>query len=332
MMNKFSFDLDQAPLQEAFRNDGNYVLTQSLKAAVEVAVRLGQPLLLTGEPGTGKSRLAYKIAHDLLQDPNTASHTYPKPLVFKVKTTSVAKDLFYRYDALTHFYDANIRKAEQREAPDIRNYIELNALGEGIARTLPQEDTIRGLLKEPSREPQHSVVLIDEIDKAPRDFPNDILNEIDENVFHIPEMGHLEINRSDQRRIILILTSNSEKNLPEAFLRRCVFFHIPFPEDSAALLRIVQSQLSDNSQYADEQLIKHFLKIREAVNEKKPTTAELLAWLRILEVEGFAWSSELGLKKLSPSQKQLLRHSYSVLAKTRRDLEEIERSIYPLTA
>ena len=121
------------------------------------------------------------------------------------------------------------------------------------------------------------------------------------------------------------MTSNSEKNLPEAFLRRCVFYHIPFPSHQQ-LLEIIQSQLGRETSYSDDQLIRHFQKIRSLVKKKKPATAELIAWLRILELKGFL-NGHLDLQKLSPEQKKILKLSYSVLAKHKEDLTAIEASV-----
>ncbi|MEM0993907.1 MAG: AAA family ATPase [Bacteroidota bacterium] len=156
-----------------FKTD-DYILHEALESAVEVALALGQPLLLTGEPGTGKTKLAYKVAADLAGDGFA-----PKPLVFNTKTTSLARDLFYTYDAVAHFQAANIKRSESDEAPETADFIELQALGKAIALSHPKavdRDKIREQLP---TQPQNSVVLIDEIDKAPRDFTNDILNEIE---------------------------------------------------------------------------------------------------------------------------------------------------------
>ena len=166
------------------------------------------------------------------------------------------------------------------------------------------------------------MVLIDEIDKAPTDFPNDILYEIEHMAFEIKEVGK-SIRGGKTHRPIVVMTSNSEKNLPEAFLRRCVFYHIPFPAH-AQLVEIVRAHLGESSQYADDRLIRHFLQVRDAVKKKKPATAELIGWLRMLELENFL-TPDLSFERMSPEQRKSLRFSYSVLAKNKDDLGILEQ-------
>lgn len=321
------FDIGFNDLSEAGRsvNPGAYKPSPELSMAVKVAIKLGQPLLLTGEPGTGKTQLAYAIAHDLHQD---YPHFLPQPLVFHTKTTSVANDLFYTYDAIRHFHDANVKKASQEIAPPIHEYIKLQALGRAIALTNTQEVRNQRFVHSADLQPRASVVLIDEIDKAPRDFPNDILHEIENFEFEIKEAENYLIQKEAEHPIIIIMTSNSEKNLPDAFLRRCVFYHIPFPGE-AQLLEIVRSHFASDSLYANKELIQHFLEIRDLMKKKKPATAELLAWLKILELERFledAWDTA-EFNDLKVEKKHILKYSYSVLAKTSEDLESIKNML-----
>lgn len=316
-MNKINLDLHKKAFQPKTQHPENYILNESLAAAVEVAVALGQPLLLTGEPGTGKTQLAHKIAWDLSQEYESF---LPEPLIFHTKTSSKSQDLFYNYDALRHFHDANIKKVAGKEAPKTSSYIELRAMGKAIALTNPEEIKTGNYVSEKAI--KSSVVLIDEIDKAPRDFPNDILHEIENNSFEIKEANNHTISKGSEERIIVIMTSNSEKNLPEPFLRRCVFYHIPFP-NRTQLHNIAVSHLGEDSDYTQEELIHHFQRIRESVKKKKPATAELIAWLRILELNDFL-KEGLDLDSLNSRQKNILRLSYSVLAKNKEDLNRIQ--------
>lgn len=305
-------------------NPTKYLLTEELKSAVKVAITLGQPLLITGEPGTGKTQLAYKVAYDHSRD---NPDFYETPFVFNTKTTSTATDLFYLYDAIRHFHDANIRKSTGEKIPSVSNYIKLQALGEAIALSNEKEIERKEFIQTSAARPISSVVLIDEIDKAPRDFPNDILDEIEKFQFEIKEAENYKLTKVEDQRIIVIMTSNSEKNLPDAFLRRCVFYHIPFPSKEE-LFKIVQSHLGEDSKYAkDDELIIHFQKIREILTKKKPATAELIAWLRILELENFLIDGKVDLDNLTPGQKSILMISYSVLAKTREDLETLREDV-----
>ncbi len=297
----------------------NYILSGELKAAVEVALRLGQPLLLTGEPGTGKTRLAYKIASDLAA---TSSDFLPEPLIFNTKTTSTASDLFYTYDAIRHFQDASIRRESGTGGVEVTDYIQLQAMGKAIGLTNPEVLAGGNFLPEAAERSRSSVVLIDEIDKAPRDFPNDILNELENYEFQIKEDNNRRVTKGDGQNIVVVMTSNSERNLPDAFLRRCVFYHIPFPSNEQ-LLEIAKSHLGDSNPYANGSLIDYFTQLRSMVIRKKPATAELIAWLKILEMDDFLKDPKVDFNNLTEEQKYILEYSHSILIKTAEDLERI---------
>lgn len=252
-----------------------YLPDEGLVDAVNVALLLQQPLLLTGEPGTGKTQLGYSIAWELGLSP---------PLVFETKSTSLSRDLFYTFDNVRRFQTAH--KADEDINPKL--FIQFNALGLAILRTLDPAKAAGYFAAgaELHRLVQRSVVLIDEIDKAPRDFPNDILNEIEKLYFRIPELGVEPIQASQALRPIVVITSNSEKSLPDAFLRRCIFYHIPFP-DETRLEEIVLSRLSSLSagpQTALTGILDFFERLRQAQTglRKKPGTAELLNWVAAL--------------------------------------------------
>jgi MoxR-like ATPase len=291
----------------------HYVAEDGLRNAVNVAVALGQPLLVTGEPGTGKTQLAYSIAYELeLPDKDD-----PGPLVFNTKTTSTASDLFYRYDALAHFHDAQFKRDEQINAAP---YIKYQALGRAIQLAMTEDDPNRNDSDDMrGKKPVRSVVLIDEIDKAPRDLPNDVLNEIENMSFRVKETG-LRFTADQSCRPILVLTSNSEKNLPDAFLRRCVFYHISFPSGTR-LKEIVSRRIKPTPEFTDDKIdnaVLHFEEIRRMGLAKPPATAEFLAWLRVLE------RKNLDVKNLKPGEQVALTFTYSILAKSKEDKEKLD--------
>jgi len=240
-------------------------------------------------------------------------------MVFNTKTTSTARDLFYSYDALRHFQDANLN---QSKAIDKSNYIELQALGKAIAQSNPQQVKDKIFNTELIPTPKSAVVLIDEIDKAARDFSNDILNEIENFQFEIKEQNNHIIKKGQDQQIVVVMTSNSEKNLPDAFLRRCIFYHIPFP-DEGLLLQIIYAQIetSDSNKFTEQALksiIQQFEEIRKHSVRKKPATAELVAWIRMLGIHEY-------MEKDAKAQKELMLQNLSILVKTQEDLEAIEK-------
>ncbi|MDD2815476.1 MAG: MoxR family ATPase [Thiotrichaceae bacterium] len=294
----------------------DYLPSEELVQAVNVALMLGQPLLLTGDAGTGKTQLAYHLAWQLgLKD----------PLKFETKSDSKAKDLFYWFDALSFFHAGQTRQAVNVNALD---FLKFNALGLAILLT-KQADEIKDLIPAipdgiKHDTPRRSVVLIDEVDKAARDFPNDILNEIEQLYFNIPELlGVQKIKAEPTLSPIVILTSNSEKHLPEAFLRRCVYHHIEFPsrEKLQAIMEkrlpAMREQLAAHYQQSRvdlEKAIDFFLELRALNLGKPPATAEFLNWLMVLY---FLVSDD----KNPFQNKDLLINSLSCLIKRHDDLE-----------
>lgn len=259
------------PNWSELKNPAGYLPDQALADAVNVALALGQPLLVSGEAGTGKTLLAASVAYQL---------GLSEPLRFDTKSTSEARDLFYTYNALARFQSAQSGQGSS----DTLDYLEFNALGLAILYASPAEEyaSLKRNGHAARSSETRSVVLIDEVDKAPRDFPNDILNEIEHLSFRIPELGNLEVQSREANRPIVILTSNSEKNLPDAFLRRCVFYHIPFP-DRESLEQIVMGRLKGLEIQSDflRDALNLFYHLRKDASAlvKKPATAELLGWL-----------------------------------------------------
>jgi len=308
--NRQKSELPVSPRSQLLQPE-NYIPDAGLKDACNVALLLGQPLLLTGEPGTGKTQLAYSLAWELGLE---------QPLKFETKSTSIARDLFYTYDALKRFQDVQSRV----DGAKFLDYITFQALGLAILRSRNPEE-VRHLL--PSEilhsEKMQSVVLIDEIDKAPRDFPNDLLNELELMYFRMPEFANEKIVGEPNLQPIVIITSNSEKNLPDAFLRRCIYYNIPFPEFDR-LKEIVTNRLGINTGNSPflQAALSLFYRLRspQIGLRKKPATSELLGWLIILQK--FTRESENPLM-----QRQVVFGTLSSLIKTAEDQEKAQKIV-----
>jgi MoxR-like ATPase len=237
---------------DQFKGSPDYVSSEPLRNAVNVSIVLGRPLLIRGEPGTGKTLLAHSIAEGLGK----------KIIIWNIKSTTKAQDGLYVYDTVQRLNDSRFG---DRNISDIKQYIKMGKLGQAFAS------------------PEQVVLLIDEIDKADIEFPNDLLNELDEMTFHIPETNETV---SAVHRPITVITSNAEKELPDAFLRRCVFHYIEFPTPEL-MGEIVKVHFPDIKENLLREALKSFYSLR-GVEEfrKKPSTSELIDWLRALIAGG----------------------------------------------
>ncbi len=235
-----------------FRGTDTYLSSEGLQAAVNCALTLQRPLLVRGEPGTGKTLLAEAVAQSLGL----------RLLTWHVKSTTRAQDGLYVYDTVQRLYDSRFGDGDVR---DIRRYIRLGPLGEAFAS------------------PERVVLLIDEVDKADVEFPNDLLHELDRMRFRVTETNEDVVAT---HRPVVIITSNNEKELPDAFLRRCVFHFIDFP-DQELMRRIVEVHHPGLDAALTEQSLKIFYELRNFTRlRKRPSTSELVDWIAVLKANG----------------------------------------------
>jgi MoxR-like ATPase len=237
---------------EQFKGSKDYVISEALKNAVNVAIVLQRPLLVRGEPGTGKTLLAHSIASALNKE----------LIIWNIKSTTKAAEGLYVYDTVQRLNDSRFG---DKDISNIKNYIKLGKLGQAFTS------------------PQQVVLLIDEIDKADLEFPNDLLNELDEMSFYIPETDE---TISAIHRPIVIITSNNEKELPDAFLRRCIFHYIDFP-DPELMEEIVRVHFPDIKNSLLKDALETFYTLRKIDDfRKKPSTSELIDWIQALMASG----------------------------------------------
>src|SRR5579859_5927108 len=273
-------------MSERFEGTVDYIATDDLKIAVNAAVALERPLLIKGEPGTGKTVLAYEVAKAL-----------NAPLItWHIKSTTKAMQGLYEYEAVTRLRDSQL--GDER-VKDVKNYIK------------------RGKLWEAFDSDVRPVLLIDEIDKADIEFPNDLLQELDRMEFYVYETG--ETIKAKIRPIVMI-TSNNEKELPDAFLRRCFFHYIKFPERDT-MQKIIDVHYPDIKQKLVSEALNVFYQIRDVPGlKKKPSTSELLDWLKLLLNEDIPPEA---LKERDPTK--LIPPLHGALLKNEQDVHLFER-------
>jgi MoxR-like ATPase len=268
-----------------FKGTQDYVATEDLTVAVNAAVLLERPLLIKGEPGTGKTELAKQVASALGMD----------LIEWNIKSTTKAQQGLYEYDAVSRLRDSQL--GDER-VHDVGNYIR------------------KGKLWTAFEAAQKVVLLIDEIDKADIEFPNDLLQELDKMAFHVYETGE---TIAAKNRPVVIITSNNEKELPDAFLRRCFFHYISFP-DQDTMRQIVKVHYPDIKEQLLTSALTQFYEIREQQGlKKKPSTSEVLDWLKLLLAE------DLSPEDLKRDTGNLLPKLHGALLKNEQDVQLFER-------
>lgn len=264
---------------QTFTGSKSYVASEDLIRSVNIAMALEKPLLIKGEPGTGKTMLARAISEAL----------HMKLIIWNIKSTTKAQDGLYVYDTVQRLYDSQFGESG---VDDIRRYIKMGKLGEAF------------------RSEEQVILLIDEIDKADLEFPNDLLWELDQMEFYIPETKETV---TAKKRPVVITTSNAEKELPDAFLRRCIFHFIDFPDE-----KLMREIIKVHFDHLEERLVKQALEVFYGIRErkdiqKKPSTSELIDWIRVLSMGGM-------------DTKHLEKIPYAgVLLKKNEDLEAVKK-------
>ncbi|MGE4213623.1 MAG: AAA family ATPase [Anaerotignaceae bacterium] len=264
---------------EQFEGSKEYVVSPQLMNSVNIAIALEKPLLIKGEPGTGKTMLAEAISKALDKE----------LIIWNIKSTTKAQDGLYVYDVVQRLYDSQFGGDG---VDDIKKYVKLGKVGEAF------------------NSEKQVILLIDEIDKADLEFPNDLLWELDKMEFHIPETKETV---KAKKRPIVIITSNAEKELPDAFLRRCIFHYIEFPSREL-MEEIVKVHFDNLDKKLLAQVMETFYWIRDMEIQKKPSTSEVIDWIQALEIGGI--DPEI-IKKEIPFA--------GVLLKKNEDLDTVER-------
>ena len=268
-----------------FNNTENYITTEDLEMAVNAAINLEKPLLVKGEPGTGKTELAKQVAIKLDL----------KLFEWNIKSTTKAHQGLYEYDAVSRLRDSQLG---DKKVNDIKNYIKKGTIWSAFSSE------------------EKAVLLIDEIDKADIEFPNDLLHELDKMKFLVYETGEII---SANKRPIVIITSNNEKELPDAFLRRCFFHYIQFP-DQETLTKIINVHFPDIKKNLLQSALEIFFDIREVPGlKKKPSTSEILDWIKLLLVEN------IPANDLKKEPKDMLPILYGALLKNEQDVQLFEK-------